>query len=77
MGESFKGAREGLADRSAEARARFGAFGVPLQMFHGIMNPLASLSYLGKEVGGMFKKPDYEEWARQAVAKRQTLQGAE
>jgi hypothetical protein len=77
MGESLKGAREGLADRSAEARARFGAFGVPLQMFHGIMNPLASLSYLGKEVGGMFKKPDYEEWARQAVAKRQTLQGAE
>jgi len=63
VGESFKGAREGLAESGADARARYGAFGIPIQMFHGIMNPVASLAYLGQQVGGAFKKPDYATWA--------------
>jgi hypothetical protein len=49
---------------------------MPIQVYHGIMNPLSSLAYLGQQVGGAFKKPDYAEWARQAVEKRQALQGS-
>jgi hypothetical protein len=76
VGESYEGARDYLAERGAEARARFGPFGIPLQMFHGIMNPIASLAYLGQQVGGAFKKPDYVAWARQAAEKRKALQEA-
>jgi hypothetical protein len=76
VGESFKGGMEGLAEGGAEARARYGAFGIPLQMFHGIMNPLASLAYLGQQVGGAFKKPDYASWAHQAAEKRKAMQEA-
>lgn len=74
MGENFKGAREGLADQGAAARAHYGALGMPLQAFHGIMNPLASLAYLGQQVGGAFKTPDYKAWAQQAAEKRRKMQ---
>jgi len=73
LGESFRGAQEGLAERGAEARARYGMLGIPLQMFHGVMNPLASLAYLGRSIGGAFSKPRVEEWAQEAARKRQAM----
>lgn len=73
VGESFRGAQEGLAERGAEARARYGMLGIPLQMFHGVMNPLASLSYLGRSVGDTFKRPDIKQWAEEAVQKRREM----
>lgn len=76
VGESVAGSREHLADSGASARAHYGLLGMPIQVYHGIMNPLSSLAYLGQQVGGAFKKPDYAEWARQAVEKRQALQGS-
>ena len=74
VGESAAGAREHMADSGASARSHYGLLGMPVQMYHGITNPLASLAYLGQQVGGAFEKPDYAEWARQAVAKRKALQ---
>jgi len=70
VGESYHGARENLAEQGAQARARYGPFGIPLQMFHGVMNPLASLGYLGQQVGDMFKKPDIKGWAQEAAERR-------
>lgn len=73
--ESFRGAQEGLAERGAEARERYGVAGIPLQMLHGVFNPLASLAYLGRQVGGVFQKPDIETWAQEAAARRRAMYG--
>jgi hypothetical protein len=73
VGESFRGAQEGLAERGAESRARYGMLGIPLQMFHGVMNPLASLSYLGRSVGDTFRRPDIKQWAQEAAQKRREM----
>jgi hypothetical protein len=75
VGESYRGAKENLAEQGAQARARYGPFGIPLQMFHGMMNPLASLGYLGQQVGDMFKKPDIKRWAQEAAERRKAEYG--
>lgn len=75
VGQSMKGARRHMAESGAEARERYGLFGIPLQMFHGITNPITSLSYLGEQVGGLFSKPDVKGWAQEAAERRRLLQG--
>lgn len=67
MSESFGGAQEGLAERGAEARQRLGLLGVPVQAFHGVMNPLASTANLGRQVKRtMFGTPS-DDLLREAV----------
>lgn len=75
VGESYRGAQENLAEQGAQARARYGIAGIPLQMFHGVMNPLASLGYLGRQVGDMFRKPDIKGWAQEAAERRKAEYG--
>lgn len=69
MYESFRGAQEGLAERGAEARQRLGLLGAPVQAFHGIMNPMASISNAGRQVKRtMFGTPS-DELLQEAVAR--------
>jgi hypothetical protein len=50
VSKAYENAIESLRERGAEARKRYGILGVPSQAFHGILNPLASWGYLGKQL---------------------------
>lgn len=52
VGKAYSDSADTVGDRGAELRARYGVAGVPGQMLHGIMNPLASFGYLGKSLMG-------------------------
>ncbi len=40
-----------VGEASQYARENYGALGVPIQVFHGILNPLHSTGYMAKEIG--------------------------
>jgi hypothetical protein len=67
--KSFRGAQEGLAERGAEVRQRLGVAGIPVQMFHGVMNPMASVANLGHQTRkALFGVPS-DELLREAMAR--------
>lgn len=49
-GSAFGRQVKGIGQASREARERYGLLGVPLQVLHGIWNPLASTAYMLKNV---------------------------
>jgi hypothetical protein len=74
VGEGALGAAEAMRQRSHEARERYGVGAIPLQMFHGVMNPVAGLTYAGQSLGrllstkeGSFLALRAEEQVKRAI----------
>lgn len=51
VGEGALGSAEAMRQRSHEARDKYGVGAIPLQMLHGLMNPVAGLTYAGQSLG--------------------------
>ena len=41
-----------VEEAGVRARKRYGLAGIPVQLLHGLLNPMSSLAYLAKSVGG-------------------------
>ena len=57
-----------LGESGREAKSRYGALGIPVQMFHGLMNPLTSSMYLGKNVFDLLQSKEGQDMALKAEA---------
>lgn len=55
VGEGISGAADTLKERGQEARQRYGLAGIPLQMMHGILNPVAGVTYAGRSLRDMMQ----------------------
>lgn len=54
-----------LGEAGHEARERYGAFGIPVQMAHGIVNPVTSAMYLGKNLKDALLSKEGQDMALQ------------
>ena len=59
--EGQKGDAERLGHKSEQAAQRYGVSGIPLQMLHGLLNPVSGLLYGGKAVKDYFTRPKVEQ----------------
>lgn len=66
--EGVKGEAQNLLRAGGEARERYGAFGIPLQALHGVMNPIASLYAGGKSIYDLAMGKTGEDMALRAEA---------
>jgi hypothetical protein len=55
-----------MSEASKAARERYGALGIPIQMVHGLMNPVTSAMYLGRSVKDYMAGPAGPQAAVQA-----------
>jgi hypothetical protein len=55
VGEGIAGSADQVQRAGHEARERYGVAGVPLQMFHGITNPVAGLTYAGRSLRDLLR----------------------
>lgn len=46
--EGFKGQLDQMGERQIETRKKYGLGGVPIQAFHGILNPISSVGYAAR-----------------------------
>lgn len=53
--EGVQGSADALGEQGSEARKRYGAAGIPLQMMHGVLNPISSLVYGGRSVRNLLR----------------------
>lgn len=51
LGRGLKSNIKQVGEASRYARENYGGWGVPIQVFHGILNPLHSTAYAAKEIG--------------------------
>ena len=66
VGEGALGSAEAMRQRSHEARDRYGVGAIPLQMLHGVMNPVAGLTYAGQSLGRLLGTKEGSELALRA-----------
>lgn len=78
VGEGALGSAEAMRQRSHEARDKYGIGGVPLQMFHGVLNPVAGLTYAGQSLGRLLSTKQGSLLALEAESqvKRATCEAA-
>lgn len=71
VGEGFKGQVDQLGERQIETRGKYGLAGVPVQAFHGILNPISSLAYAGRSAKDLVlgKEGSLAERAKSAISK--------
>lgn len=48
VGKGFEGQMDSMRDREKETRGKYGPLGVPVQAFHGILNPITSIGYAAR-----------------------------
>lgn len=48
VGEGFRGQMDNMEEREKEVSDKYGLAGLPMQAFHGILNPITSLGYAGR-----------------------------
>jgi hypothetical protein len=66
LGHGVKKNIEQVSEAAREARRRYGAMGIPVQMAHGIMNPVTSAMYLGRSLKDWMLGPSGAESALRA-----------
>lgn len=71
VGEGFKGQLDQMGERQAETRGKYGLKGIPIQAFHGILNPISSLAYAGRSAKDLVlgKQGSLAERAKSAISK--------
>ncbi len=66
VSEGIGGSADALAERGREARGRYGVGGIPVQMVHGILNPVASLAYGGRSLHNLMRSKEGSDLAMSA-----------
>ena len=69
IGESLKAESSELARKGQEVRRKYGLMGVPIQLFHGVTHPLASLLMGGQAVGNLLSTKQGEDMVLHASEK--------
>lgn len=71
--EGIGGSADAMGQAGREARDRYGVAGIPIQMLHGVLNPLSSLVYGGRSARDLLRS---KQGSDLALAAERSIQDA-